>query len=84
MSNKKKEYLVKDNKVNMEKEGLLKDKYQEVIDFYINSTPYQHLFFLDLIKDRLTFFNVNDHETFEVDEEHTTCFNGMFIQIPIK
>ena len=48
MSNKKKEYLVKDNKVNMEKEGLLKDKYQEVIDFYINSTPYQHLFFLDL------------------------------------
>tara|TARA_R110000851_G_scaffold318133_2_gene481848 strand:- start:162 stop:416 length:255 start_codon:yes stop_codon:yes gene_type:complete len=84
MSNKKKEYLVKDNKVNMEKEGLLKDKYQEVIDFYINSTPYQHLFFLDLIKDRLTFFNLNDREMLEVDEEHTTCFNGMFIQIPIK
>tara|TARA_R110000796_G_scaffold31780_1_gene83912 strand:+ start:997 stop:1251 length:255 start_codon:yes stop_codon:yes gene_type:complete len=84
MSNKKKEYLVKDNKVNMEKEGLLKDKYQEVIDFYINSTPYQHLFFLDLIKDRLTFYNIEDHEMLEVDEEHTTCFNGMFIQIPIK
>ena len=41
------------NKVNPDTEGHLKKEYQDVVDFYINTTPYQHLFFLDLIKQNL-------------------------------
>jgi len=81
---KKFEPKVKNGKVNLEKDATLKQEYQDVIDFFVNTTPYQHMFFIDLIKERLTFFNADKSECFDVDEEYTFNFNGPFIQIPIK
>ena len=83
MKNKTNNKIV-DGKVNPEKESLLKQEYQDVVDFYINTTPYQHMFFLDLIKERLTFFNAETKECFDIDEEYQMNFNGPFLQIPIK
>ena len=62
----------------------LKDDYQKVCDFYINSTPNQRMFLIELIKNNLTFFNTETREMFDIDEEYQFCFNGPFIQIPIK
>jgi len=81
---KKFDPTIVDGKVNPEKESTLKKEYQDVIDFYINTTPYQHMFFMDLIKERLTFFNAEKSECFDIDEEYTMNFNGPFLQIPIK
>ena len=35
----------------------MKTQYKEVIDFYNNSTPAQHQYFLQLISDNITLFN---------------------------
>ena len=84
MKNKKFEPKIKEGRVNPAKEASLKEEYQDVVDFFVNTTPYQHMFFLDLIKDRLTFFSDNHKESFEIDEEYQMNFNGPFIQINIK
>ena len=84
MKNKKFEPKIVEGKVNPAKEASLKVEYQDVVDFFVNTTPYQHMFFLDLIKDRLTFFSPIHKECFNVDEEYTMNFNGPFIQINIK
>ena len=84
MKNKKFEPKIVEGKVNPAKEASLKEEYQDVVDFFINTTPYQHMFFLDLIKDRLTFFNAETKECSDVDEEYQMNFNGPFLQIPIK
>lgn len=62
----------------------LKDKYQYVCDFYINTTPNQHMFLIELIKDSLTFVNTETNEMLDIDEEGVFCFNGPFIQVPVK
>ena len=72
------------NKVNPDTEGHLKKEYQDVVDFYINTTPYQHLFFLDLIKQNLSFFSEKHSESFTVDEDYHILFNGPYIQLNIK
>ena len=81
---KKFDPTIVDGKVNPEKESTLKKEYQDVIDFYINTTPYQHMFFMDLIKERLTFFNAEKSECFDIDKEYQMNFNGPFLKIPIK
>ena len=72
------------NKVNPKTEGCLKKEYQDVVDFYINTTPYQHMFFLDLIKENLSFFSEKHQECFSVDEEYPLGFNGPYVQVNIK
>ena len=84
MKNKKFEPKIKEGKVNPAKEATLKNDYQDVVDFYINTTPYQHMFFIELIKERLTVFNAETKEGFDIDEEYVMNFNGPFLQIPIK
>ena len=59
-------------------------EFEHVLQFYKTSTPEQHQMFLDLIADKLTFFNIDSSESFEVDEEFAIGFNGMFHQINIK
>ena len=55
--------------------------FQQVIDFYRNTTPKQKQIFLNLISDTLTFF---DGETsYKVDDEFLTNFNGIYHQINI-
>ncbi len=66
------------NKANLKKE------YQEVVDFFIKTAPYQHMFFIELIKEHITFSSDNHKEIFTIDEEQEMRFNGPFIQIPIK
>ena len=84
MKNKKFEPKIIEGKVNPAKESSLKEEYQDVVDFFINTTPYQHMFFVELIKERLTFFNAETKECFDIDEEYQMNFNGPFLQIPIK
>jgi hypothetical protein len=62
----------------------MKKEYKEVVDFWKNTTPQQHVFFLELISNRLTFFNIENKEMYDIEEEHMIDFNGVFIQIPIK
>ena len=40
--------------------------------------------FIDLISDKLTFYNDKDNQSFDVDNEYSTNFNGIFYQINIK
>jgi hypothetical protein len=40
--------------------------------------------FLRLIADKLTFFDSEKSESFEVDEEYDISFNGVYHQITIK
>ena len=84
MKNKKFEPKIVQGKINPAKESSLKEEYQDVVDFFINTTPYQHMFFIELIKERLIFFNTETKECFDIDEEYTMNFNGPFLQIPIK
>ena len=84
MKNKKFEPKIKEGKVNPAKEATLKNDYQDVVDFFINTTPYQHMFFVELIQERLTFFNAETKECVDIDEEYQMNFNGPFLQIPIK
>ena len=60
------------------------DKFQQVIDFYRTTTPEQHQQFLSLIGDKLTFFNTETKECFDMDDEYFTDFNGIFHQLNIK
>jgi hypothetical protein len=55
--------------------------FQQVIDFYRDTTPKQKQIFLNLISDTLTFF---DGETsYNIDTEFITNFNGIYHQINI-
>jgi hypothetical protein len=62
----------------------MKTRYKEVIDFYNNSTPKQHQYFLELISDKITLFNAETKECFKFDEEYIISFNGTQHQINIK
>mgnify|MGYP003673431194 FL=1 len=59
-------------------------EFNKVMKFYINTTPKQKLMFIDLISDKLTFYNDKDNQSFDVDNEYSTNFNGIFYQINIK
>jgi hypothetical protein len=59
-------------------------EFNTVMKFYRNTTPKQKLMFIDLISDKLTFYNDKDNQSFDVDEEYSTNFNGIFYQINIK
>jgi hypothetical protein len=60
--------------------GYTKD-FQQVIDFYIDTTPTQKQMFLNLISDRLIFFD--GENGYNVDSEYTINFNGTYHQINI-
>ncbi len=62
----------------------MKTQYKEVIDFYNNSTPKQHQYFLQLISQNIMLFNAESKECFEFDEEYSINFNGTQHQINIK
>jgi len=62
----------------------MKTQYKDVIDFYNNSTPKQHQYFLELISDNITLFNDETSECFEIDKEYSINFNGTKHQINIK
>lgn len=56
-------------------------EFQQVMDFYRDTTPKQKQIFINLISDTLTFF---DGETsYNVDTEFITNFNGIYHQINI-
>jgi hypothetical protein len=59
-------------------------EFNKVMKFYRNTTPKQKLMFIDLISDKLTFYNDKDNQSFDVDNEYSTNFNGIFYQINIK
>jgi len=59
-------------------------EFNKVMKFYRNTTPKQKLMFIDLISDKLTFYNDKDNQSFDVDHEYSTNFNGIFYQINIK
>ena len=59
-------------------------EFNKVMKFYKNTTPKQKLMFIDLISDKLTFYNDKDNQSFDVDNEYSTNFNGIFYQINIK
>ena len=61
-----------------------KKEFNKVMKFYRNTTPKQKLMFIDLISDKLTFYNDKDNQSFDVDNEYSTNFNGIFYQINIK
>jgi len=62
----------------------MRAKYQKVIDFYNETSPNQHQYFLQLISNNITFFNTESKECHEVDEECSIHFNGIYHQINIK
>ena len=59
-------------------------EFNKVMKFYRNTTPKQKLMFINLISDKLTFYNDKDNQSFDVDNEYSTNFNGIFYQINIK
>ena len=59
-------------------------EFNTVMQFYRNTTPKQKLMFIDLISDKLSFYNDKDNQSFDVDNEYSTNFNGIFYQINIK
>lgn len=62
----------------------MNEPYKKVIEFYKNSSPKQHQYFLNLISDQLTFFNYETSEQFDIDDECQIDFNGIFHQINLK
>tara|TARA_R100001530_G_scaffold123562_1_gene91512 strand:+ start:804 stop:998 length:195 start_codon:yes stop_codon:yes gene_type:complete len=60
------------------------EEFNEVMEFYRNSTPKQHQQFLNLIADKLTFFNYEQGKEYTVDEEYLINFNGIYHQINVK
>lgn len=62
----------------------MKEPYKKVIEFYKNSSPKQHQYFLGLISDQMTFFNQETREEYELDPEFFTDFNGIFHQLNLK
>jgi len=57
-------------------------QFEEVMNFYRNSTPEQHQIFITLLMDKMTFFNGKD--CYDADPEYSPVFNGIFHQIQIK
>ena len=55
--------------------------FQQVMDFYRDTTPKQKQIFLNLISDTLTFFD--GQNSYNVDTEFITNFNGIYHQINI-
>jgi hypothetical protein len=55
--------------------------FQQVMDFYRDTTPKQKQIFLNLISDTLTFFD--GQTSYNVDTEFITNFNGIYHQINI-
>lgn len=62
----------------------MQEPYKKVIEFYKNSSPKQHQYFLNLISDQLKFFNYETSEQFDIDNECQIDFNGIFHQINLK
>jgi len=62
----------------------MNEPYKKVIEFYKNSSPKQHQYFLNLISDQMTFFNQETREEYELDPEFFTDFNGIFHQLNLK
>jgi hypothetical protein len=62
----------------------MKEPYKKVIEFYKNSSPKQHQYFLNLISDKITFFNQETKEQYELDQEFFIDFNGIFHQLNLK
>jgi hypothetical protein len=60
--------------------GYTKD-FQQVMDFYRDTTPKQKQMFLNLISDTLMFFD--GENGYNVDNEYTINFNGTYHQINI-
>ena len=58
-----------------------KKEFQQVMDFYRDTTPKQKQMFLNLISDTLTFFD--GQNSYNVDDEFFTNFNGTYHQINI-
>jgi hypothetical protein len=56
-------------------------EFQQVMDFYRDTTPKQKQIFLNLISDTLTFFD--GQTSYNVDTEFITNFNGIYHQINI-
>lgn len=59
-------------------------EFAQVIKFYKETTFEQHNAFLNIIYDKLTFFDVNSKTSYEVDDEYIIGTNGTFHQINIK
>jgi len=59
-------------------------EFEQVINFYLNTTPVQHQMFLRLILDKISVFNVETSESLETDEESDVTFNGIFHQINVR
>lgn len=62
----------------------MKKEYQKVIDFYNTTTPEQHVYFLELIKDRIHFYNLQNEEYYSANENYFVHTNGALIQINIE
>ena len=62
----------------------MKQPYKKVIEFYKDSSPKQHQYFLNLISDQMTYFNQETREEYELDPECFTDFNGIFHQLNLK
>lgn len=62
----------------------MQEPYKKVIEFYKNSSPKQHQYFLNLISDQMTFFNQETREEYELDPEFFTDFNGIFHQLNLR
>ena len=81
-------YLVKeiDRAILNEMEGydMYTDKFAQVMKFYKETTFEQHNAFLNIIYDKLTFFDAENGKSYEVDEEYIIGMNGAFHQINIK
>ena len=60
------------------------EEFKKVMEFYLDSTPKQKLMFIDLISDKLTFFDTTDNICYDIDEEAGANMNGIFYQINIK
>jgi len=60
------------------------EEFNEVMEFYRNSTPKQKQYFLNLISDKLLFFNYEQGKEYEPDNEYSIGFNGIYHQINIK
>ena len=56
-------------------------EFQQVMDFYRNTTPKQKQIFINLISDTLTFFD--GENSYNIDTEFITNFNGIYHQINI-
>lgn len=60
-------------------------QYKKVIDFYNQSTNEQHVFFLQLIADKLSMWKDNEYEyldQYKIQEPHTDInLNGIYIDI---